>query len=93
MLSSHSLAKQKRRLSMLFSLSIFLIILVLDIGFLSFKYFDYGRQEFGKLSLQTQGIIKVIRENPNFEQDVLQGRGFSLPTGIGRGGMMMNPTG
>lgn len=82
MSSVHSLAKQKRRLSILFSLSIFLIILVLDIGFLSFKYFDYGRQEFGRLSLQAQGIIKIAGENPNFEQDILQGKGFSLPTGI-----------
>jgi len=67
---------------MLFSLAIFLVILVLDIGFLSFKYFDYQRQEFGRFSLQTQGILKMIEENPNFEQDILQGKGFPLPTGI-----------
>ena len=74
----HSLAKQKRRLSMLFSLSIFLVIVILDIGFLSFRYFDYERQEFGRLTFQAQGITKILSENPNLESDLLQGKGFLI---------------
>lgn len=91
MSSSHSLTKQKRRLSILFSLSIFFIIVILDIGFLSYKYFDYQRQEFGRLSLQSQGITKAVGDNPSLEQSILQGRGFDIPTGIRRIGMM-NPS-
>lgn len=72
MTSSHSLAKQKRRLSALFSLSIFFIIIVLDVGFLSFKYFNYERQELARLSFQSQTIVKVINENKDIEQSVLQ---------------------
>jgi len=70
-----------------FSLSIFLIILFLDIGFLSFKYFDYGRQELARLSLQAQGMAKIAGENPNFERDILQGKGLPIPMGMRRGGM------
>ena len=69
-----SLSKQKRRLSILFSLSIFLIIVALDVGFLSFKYFDYERQETDRLTFQAQGIVKIVSENPNLEQDLLNGR-------------------
>lgn len=60
MSSAHSLSKQKHRLAVLFSLSIFAIIAVLDIGFISFKYFDYEKQELGRLSFQAQGIAKAI---------------------------------
>lgn len=74
MSSIHSLSKQKRRLSVLFSFAIFLIIIVLDIGFLSYKYFDYQKQEIGQLSLQSQGILKTIRENPNIEENIFQGK-------------------
>lgn len=81
----HSLSKQKRRLSILFSVSIFLIIVLLDVGFLSFKYFDYQRQEFARLAFQVQGITRVITENPSLEKDILEGRGFSMPMGARRG--------
>jgi hypothetical protein len=74
MSSTHSLSKQKRRLSILFSLSIFIIILLLDIGFLSFKYVNYKTQELERLSFQSQGIVKAFKENPNFTQDILQGK-------------------
>ncbi len=87
---SHSLAKQKHRLSLLFSLSIFLIILVLDIGLLSFRYFDYSRQELSRLAFQAQSITKIFEENPNIEQDVLDGKGLSLPMGGMRRNSMMN---
>lgn len=87
MSSSNSLSKQKRRLSILFSLSIFLIIVVLDIGFLSYKYFDYERQELNRLSLQAQNITKIVSENPDFGQDILQGKGLPVPTGIRRGAL------
>jgi len=74
MSSIHTLSKQKRRLSILFSLAIFLVILVLDIGFLSFKYLDYQKQEFERLVIQGQGITKLIGENPIIEQGILQGK-------------------
>lgn len=88
MSSSPSLSKQKRRISILFSLSIFLIIVVLDIGFLSYKYLDYKRLELDRLSLQIQGIIRTIRENPSLEQDIVQEKGFLISAKIRRGGMM-----
>lgn len=87
MTSTHSLSKQKRRLSILFSLSIFCIIILLDIGFLSFKYFDYEKQELGRLSLQSQGIIKNLKENPNFLQDISQGKLPVLSPIMRRGNM------
>ena len=83
--STHSLTKQKRRLSILFSLSIFVIILLLDIGFLSFKYFDYEKQELARLSFQAQSVIKAFGENPNFGQDILQGKQLPFSTMIRRG--------
>lgn len=79
---THSLSKQKRRLSILFSLSIFIIIVLLDIGFLSFKYFDYEKQELRRLSFQAQSIIKAFGENPNFRQDILQGKQLPFSTMI-----------
>lgn len=79
-MSSHSLSKQKHRLSILFSLSIFLVVVVLDVGFLSFKYFNYERQELARLSFQSQTIAKVLADNPDLEQDILHGKGFSIPT-------------
>ncbi|NDK19951.1 hypothetical protein GW819_03855 [Candidatus Gracilibacteria bacterium] len=89
MSSIHTLSKQKRRLSILFSLAIFLIILVLDIGFLSFRYLDYQKQEFGRLAIQAQGIIKLIGENSIIEQNILQGKGLTFPiSGMRRSGMM-----
>lgn len=91
MTSSHSLSKQKRRLSILFSLSIFFIIIVLDVGFLSYKYFDYQRQELVRLTSQTQAITKMVEENPNFEQDILQGKGLPIPGGMRRNSMI-NPS-
>lgn len=87
MSSSHSLAAQKRRLSVLFSLSIFSIIVILDIAFLSFKYFDYQKQEYARLSFQLQGITKIVSENPNIEGDVLRGKGLSLPRGMRKDSM------
>ena len=80
MSSAHSLSKQKHRLTVLFALSIFAIITVLDVGFISFKYFDYEAQELGRLSFQAQGILKSIAENPNFREDILQGKGFPIGT-------------
>jgi hypothetical protein len=84
MSASHFLAKQKRRLSILFSVSIFAIIIVLDIAFLSFKYFDYQRQELGQLRFQLQGITKILSENINLEYDLLHGKITSMPKGIRR---------
>lgn len=92
MSSAHSLSKQKHRLAVLFSLSIFAIIVVLDIAFISFKYFDYQRQEFSRLSFQAQSIIKAIAESPTFQTDMIQGKPFSLPPGgMRRNGMMNGP--
>lgn len=89
MSSAHSLAKQKHRLAVLFALSIFAIIVVLDIGFISFKYFDYQKQELSRLSFQAQSITKVIGDNPTFQGDMLQGKPFPTPTGaMRRNGMM-----
>ncbi len=86
---SHSLSIQKRRLSILFSLSIFVTIVVLDIGFLSFKYFDYEKQELSRLAFQSQAIIKAISENIKWEQDILEWKWLTLPGGgMWRGGMM-----
>ena len=82
MSQNSSLSKQKRRLSILFSLSIFLIIVALDVGFLWFKYFDYERQETDRLIFQAQGIAKIVSENPNLEQDLLNGRWFPFPLAI-----------
>ena len=74
MSSYHSLAKQKRRLSLLFSLSIFSIIIFLGVGFLSFKYFNYERQELLRLSIQSQSIVKTIQENPLIQREILEGK-------------------
>ncbi|MDD2917026.1 MAG: HAMP domain-containing sensor histidine kinase [Candidatus Gracilibacteria bacterium] len=78
-MTSSSLSKQKHRLATLFSLSIFAITVVLDIGFISFKYFDYEKQETNRLSFQAQGIARIVKENPLFLDNMLQGKEFNMP--------------
>lgn len=58
------LNKEIKRISLIFTVSIFSIILCLEIFFLWFKFFDYKNQEIHRLEMQSNNFGKVVSNNP-----------------------------
>lgn len=61
--SLNYLGKQKRKLTLIFSVVIFLIILLFEISFLTFKYIDTKNQELARLKVPLNIISKDIQWN------------------------------
>lgn len=76
---SSTFTKQKRRIALLFSLSIFLFIIFLEAGLLSYKYRDYNKQEMGRLWAQAENTLRLFIENPEIIKSIGEGHWFILP--------------
>lgn len=69
--TSNNLSKEKKKIAFLFTISIFFIVIFLEMSFLVFKYIDYQRSEIWRLDVQGEMLSKSIKENPNFENAIL----------------------
>ena len=56
------LNKQKKKLALIFTLAIFIIILTIETSFLIFKYIDYKKQQFQRLNTQ----LSIISRGPTW---------------------------
>ncbi|MCK9272701.1 HAMP domain-containing histidine kinase [Candidatus Gracilibacteria bacterium] len=72
--SINKLSKEKKKITILFTFSIFFIVIILELSFLGYKYFDYRNQEFQRLNFQTDALSNGIKENPLFEELIFEGK-------------------
>lgn len=70
--SINKLSKEKKKITILFTFSIFFIVIILELSFLWYKYFDYRNQEFQRLNFQTDALSNWIKENPLFEELIFE---------------------
>lgn len=61
------LNKEVIRISAIFALSIFTIVLLLEVFLLWYKYYDYVNQEMQRLTIQAENFWRVVSINPEFE--------------------------
>lgn len=59
-----ALSREIKKISIIFTVSIFAIILSLEIFFLWFKFIDYRSQEIHRLEMQSNNFGKIISNNP-----------------------------
>lgn len=69
--NSYNLQNEKKRISFLFTSSIFVIIVFLEFSFLGYKFFDYKTTEFVRLLSQSDAISRIALDYPNFESMIV----------------------